>query len=405
MGEIDHSTTFGRVDAEGTVYVRTAAGERAVGSWQAGSPEEGLAHFARRYDDLATETELLASRLVSGAAEPQQTVSAAKRLKESLTSASVVGDLDALAARLDEVVVAADERLVRAKLEKDAARAQAIARKNELIAQAEKLSDSTQWRVTGEKLHELLDDWKTVHGIDRKTDGELWERFAAARNAFNVRRRQHFAELDAERKQAYVRKQELVAEAESLAESTDWQVTASRLKELMTAWKASGRASKDAEERLWKRFRAAQDTFFTHRSAAFTQRDTEFRENQRKKEALLSEVESLDPVSDAKLTQSRLRDLQRRWDELGRVPREAMSALEGRLRSVQERIRSAADAEWRRATTSENPLLTQMREQVGRATHQVERAKASGDVKKLAAAQEALASKQKFLELAQRSAS
>jgi hypothetical protein len=63
-------TSFGRVDDDGTVYVKTSAGERVVGSWQAGTPEEGLAHFARRFADIVTEVDLIEARLASGAADP-----------------------------------------------------------------------------------------------------------------------------------------------------------------------------------------------------------------------------------------------------------------------------------------------------------------------------------------------
>ena len=65
-GHMSEPTAFGRVDDEGTVYVKTAAGERVVGSWQAGTPEEGLAHFARRFADLVTEVDLIEARLGSG---------------------------------------------------------------------------------------------------------------------------------------------------------------------------------------------------------------------------------------------------------------------------------------------------------------------------------------------------
>ncbi len=76
------STAWGRIAEDGTVYVRTAdEGERAVGSWQAGTPEEGLAHFVRRYDDLATEVTLLETRLASGAASASSTVVAATKLR------------------------------------------------------------------------------------------------------------------------------------------------------------------------------------------------------------------------------------------------------------------------------------------------------------------------------------
>ena len=78
---------FGRVDADGTVYVKTAAGERVVGSWQAGTPEEGLAHFARRYADLVTEVDLIEARLGSGAADAGHSLSTIRRLRGGLDEA------------------------------------------------------------------------------------------------------------------------------------------------------------------------------------------------------------------------------------------------------------------------------------------------------------------------------
>ena len=103
-------TTFGRVDADGTVYVKTAEGERVVGSWQAGSPEEGLAHFARRFADLVTEVDLTEARLGSGAADAAHSLATIRRLRGSLAEAHVVGDIDGLAARLDKLATVAEEQ-------------------------------------------------------------------------------------------------------------------------------------------------------------------------------------------------------------------------------------------------------------------------------------------------------
>src|SRR5687768_15019429 len=89
-------TAFGRVDDDGTVYVKTATGERVVGSWQAGTPEEGLAHFARRFADLVTEVDLIEARLVNGTADPGHAVTSLRRLRASLEDAHVVGDIDGL---------------------------------------------------------------------------------------------------------------------------------------------------------------------------------------------------------------------------------------------------------------------------------------------------------------------
>ncbi|MCZ4545992.1 DUF349 domain-containing protein, partial [Rhodococcus qingshengii] len=87
---------FGHVEEDGTAWVKTADGERQIGSWQAGDATEGLAHFGRRYDDLATEVSLLEARLTSGAGDAKKTKAAAIALSESLSTAAVIGDLDAL---------------------------------------------------------------------------------------------------------------------------------------------------------------------------------------------------------------------------------------------------------------------------------------------------------------------
>ena len=395
---------YGRIDADGTVYVRTATGERAVGSWQAGSPEEGLAHFARRYDDLATEVELLEARLDSGAADAQHTLAGVHRLQASLTTAAVVGDIDALALRLDALADKVSAKAEEAKAARSAARERATARKRELVAEAEQIAaDSTQWKLAGDRLREILDEWKTIKGVDRKSDGELWKRYAAARDAFGRRRGAHFASLDAQRKEAQTRKEELVAEAEALAESTDWGPTATQLKQLMAEWKASGRAQRDAEESLWTRFRAAQDLFFSRRGEVFGERDAEQRENQQRKEALLAEAEALDVEGDVKAAQAALRDIQARWEAVGRVPRESMHTLERRLRAVEEDVRDAVDADWRRGSTESNPLLEQMRAQVAEAEQRLAKAKAAGDTRRVSDAEKALESKRRFLALAEQS--
>ena len=77
-------TEFGRIDADGNVFVKTTAGERAIGSWQAGTLEEGLAHFARRFADLVTEVDLIEARLNSGAADAGQSLSTIRRLRSGI---------------------------------------------------------------------------------------------------------------------------------------------------------------------------------------------------------------------------------------------------------------------------------------------------------------------------------
>jgi hypothetical protein len=395
-------TTFGRIDEDGTVYVRTIEGERVVGSWQAGTPEEGLAHFARRYADLLTEVELLETRLANGSADAAHTLTAVRKLLAGMAEAHVVGDLDSLTTRLERLATTAEERAGVAKAARDAARVEAIARKTALVEEAEKLAaEATGWKVAGDRLKEILDEWKTIRGIDKKTDGELWKRFSAARDGFTRRRGAHFAGLDAQRKVAQSAKDELVAEAEKLADSTEWNATAARLKELMNEWKAAPRASKEAEQKLWERFRAAQDAFFTRRSEVFSARDAEQKEAMTKRQALLVQAEALDVDADPKAAQAALRDIQGQWHDSGRVSREAAAGLDRRLRAVEDRVRNAMDSAWRRVEPSANPMLDQMRKQVAEAEQKLAKAQAAGDAKRIKEAQAALDSKKAFLALAE----
>ncbi len=404
VGIMSDWTSFGRVDEDGTVYVKTAAGERAVGSWQAGTPEEGLAHFARRFADIVTEVDLIEARLGSGAADATHTVTSLKRIRTSLDDAHVVGDIDGLASRLEKLTSVAEEKAGEARAARDAARVAALARKTELAEEAEKIAaESTQWKTAGDRLREILDEWKTIKGIDKKADGELWKRYSAARDAFTRRRGTHFASLDQQRKQATGRKEELVTEAESLSASTDWAATANRLKELMAEWKTAPRAAKEVEQKLWERFRAAQDAFFAHRSEVFSARDAEHKVAVEKRQALAVEAEAIDVDADPRAAQAKLREIQGQWHDAGRLPRDAATSLERRLKAVDDKIRQAMDSAWRRTTPDANPILAQMRQQVAEAEDRLARARSAGDAKRVKEAESALATKKRFLELAEHS--
>lgn len=402
----DHPERWGRVDADGTVYVTTADGERAVGSWQAGEPTEGLAHYARRFDDLRTEVELLETRLGSGAGDPKQALTSVKHVRDSLVDAAVVGDLAALSARVEHVLAKAEQAVEASKAAREAARAESVARKQALVDEAEKIAEeSTQWKSAGDRLRQILDEWKTIRGVDRKTDEQLWRRFSKARDAFNRRRGSHFADLDRQRAVAKTRKQELVTEAEELVNSDDWGPTAARYKELMVEWKAAGRAPKEADDQLWQQFRAAQDAFFARRSEAFSERDAEFTANAKLKEELLVEAEQIDPSADLDAARQHLYRIQERWDQIGKVPRERVRELEGKLRAVEEKVRSAVDAQWRRSDPEAEARVAQFRERVEQFEAQAAKARSAGDKRRADQAEAQAAQWREWLAAAEQSVS
>jgi hypothetical protein len=388
---------WGRIDDDGTVYVRTVDGERPIGSWQAGDKDAGLAFYQRRFDDLETEVTLLEKRLESGAGDPASTRSTARSLKEQLPAAAAIGDLAALDARLDAVLAAAEEKAGAAAAAREQARADAIAAKEALVAEAEKIAESsTSWKSAGDRLRGIVDEWRQIKGVDRKTDDALWKRFAAARDAFGRRRGQHFAQLDAERAGVKEAKERLIARAEELSTSTDWKATTAAMRELMTEWKAAGRAGRDAEEALWTRFRAAQDSFFARRSETFAERDAEQLENQKKKEELISRAEALD-IADPKAAQSALRELQAAYDQVGHVPRDAMRRLDDRMHAAEQRVRDAVDAGWRQQSVDANPFLSLLRERLAEAEAKLDRARKSGDTGRIQRAEEEVAQRRALL--------
>ena len=294
------SDPWGRVDETGTVYVRTADGEQVVGSWQAGSPEEALAYFERKYEGLVVEIGLLEKRVKTTDLSAKDAQAAIDHIREQVDAHHVVGDLDALRVRLDKLVELVEARREERKAQRAKQSDEARHAKEALVAEAEELSQSEQWRAAGERLRALVDTWKGLPRLDRKSDDELWHRFSHARSAFSKRRKQHFAQLDAQREEARKTKERLVSEAEALSNSTDWGVTAARYRELMSEWKAAGRAQREHEDDLWNRFRGAQDVFFAARSSVFAERDAEQSENLKLKEELAEEAEKLLPITDLK---------------------------------------------------------------------------------------------------------
>ncbi|GAA2500931.1 DUF349 domain-containing protein [Streptomyces gobitricini] len=377
------SDPWGRVDETGTVYVRTADGEKVVGSWQAGSPEEALAYFERKYEGLVVEIGLLEKRVKTTDLSAKDAMAAIGHIRHQVDEHHAVGDLDALRQRLDKLVGTVEARREERKAQKAKQTDEARHAKEALVAEAEELAQSEQWRAAGDRLRALVDTWKGLPRLDRKSDDELWHRFSHARSAFSKRRKAHFASLDAQREEARKVKEKLVAEAEALSGSTDWGATAARYRELMADWKAAGRAQREHEDDLWNRFRGAQDVFFAARGEVFAERDAEQGENLKLKEELAGEAEKLLPVTDLKAARAAFRSINERWEAIGHVPRDARPKVEGRMHTVERAIQEAEEAEWRRTNPEARAraagLTGQLQDAVDKLQKQIDAARAAGN--------------------------
>ncbi|MBW8173316.1 DUF349 domain-containing protein [Ornithinimicrobium sp. Arc0846-15] len=408
---------FGRVGEDGTVYVKTDDGERAIGSYPDATPEEALSYFARKYDELAATAGLLTQRLERTDVSAHDARDSLKTLKSQIGEANVVGDLAALEAQVTAIEAAIAERQSVETKARAQAKAEASGVRETLVGEAEGIAETEpekmQWKAASARMRELFDEWKAQQRsgarLDKDVEHSLWQRFAAARNGFDKTRKAWFAQLDQEQDQARSTKEALVEQAETLAKSDDWGSTAGEFKRLMQQWRNAGRARRSADDELWARFKAAQDGFFAAKDEVVAAEEAEFTENLVVKEALLVEAEALLPIKNLEDAKRELRGIQDRWDEAGKVPRADMQRVEARLRKVEQSIRDEQDSKW----TNSNPELnarassfvTQLEKAVADAQADADKARAAGDKKALAKAEESLASSNMLLQAARSSLS
>jgi Domain of Unknown Function (DUF349) len=403
------ASEFGRVAGDGTVFVRTADGEREVGSYPGATPAEALAYFTRKYDELLASAELLLQRVTHTDLGAKEAGEGLAKLREQSTDARVVGDLAALEAKVQDVAAAVQAKRGAEDAERRAAREAGRVQREKLVAEAESIAaqpeNKIQWKASGARMRALLDEWKAMQRsgpkLDRESETSLWQRFSAARNGFDKARRVHFAQLEGTQSEAKAAKQKLVAEAEALATSTDWAPTATAFKRLMDRWREAGRASRTDDDALWARFKAAQDTFFAAKDEVVAAENVEYQANLQVKEELLTQAQALLPVTDIEAAKAALRTIQDKWEAAGKVPRGDLERVEKAMRRVEQTVREADEKRW----ASRNPeaaaraqsLVDQLESAVEGLRVDLAKAEASGNERRTADARAALEAREQWL--------
>lgn len=340
---------WGRIGDDGTAFLQTPDGELVVGQWAAGTTADGLAYFGRKFDDLIVEVDLAKFRLAEGRASAEQAATTSAHVRTALVEPTCIGDIAGLLSLCDELDALAK---VQRETERDRRRAvkeEARLARETLVAEAERLATSTSWKSTRDRFAEILEEWKSAPRVDRSVEQTLWKRFSAARSSFDKARRTHFTRREIERKETVAAKENLIKEAASLEQSTDWAGTTREYRRLMDKWKATGHAGRNIEDALWQRFRAAQDIFFAARDAATSQRDDEEQTNLLAKTALVDEAEKLLPITNLNSAKKALRSISERWEAIGHVPRQDRERIEGRLRKVEDAIKKDEQDQWKRS--------------------------------------------------------
>ncbi|WP_010202684.1 DUF349 domain-containing protein [Salinibacterium sp. PAMC 21357] len=397
---------WGRVDETGTVFVREAAGERAVGQYPDGTPEEALAYFTRKFHELAGQVTLLEQRVKNGA-PAADVAKAISTLNESIATANAVGDLAALSTRVEALGGSVSKLTEKQSEEAKIALGEAVAIRTALVVEAETLAAAdpakAQWKQVTAQVDDIFARWK-AHQADgprlpKAEANELWKRFRAARSTIDTHRRAFFAELDSAHKQARAEKQSLVDEAEALiSQGVDGIPTYRRL---LDRWKAAGRAGKKFDDALWAKFKQAGDALYAAKSEIDAQDNVEFTANWELKKALLEEAEPLLTATDRSQAKKSLLSIQQRWDEIGKVPRDKIKVAEERLRKIETAVRKLDEDHWNKSNPERQErsdgFLGQLNEAIAKLEAELAKAQATGDAKKIAAAQDALDARKAWL--------
>ncbi|MCU1583630.1 MAG: hypothetical protein JWM49_186 [Microbacteriaceae bacterium] len=403
---IDDQAPWGRVDESGTVFVREGEGERAVGQYPDGSQEEALAYFQRKYTELAGQVTLLEQRIKRGtaAADVAKTIAA---LKSTVASANAVGDLAALSRRLDALDGAVGELTEKQTAETKAATDAAIAEREALVVEAETLAAQdpakAQWKQVSATLDDIFARWQKHQAdgprLPKNESNELWKRFRGARTTIETHRKAFFAELDSVHKDARSRKQQLVERAEALVPKGLDGIPAYRT--LLDEWKAAGRAGKKFDDALWLRFKAAGDALYAAKSEVDAKDNEEFGANLEQKLALLAEAEPLVAETDRVKAKDALLSIQRRWDAIGKVPRDRVKPIEDRLRKVEAAVRKLDEDHWQKSNPERiaraEGLAGQLQDAIAKLEAELADARATGDAKKIKDAEEALDARKAWL--------
>ncbi|HEY4152498.1 MAG TPA: DUF349 domain-containing protein, partial [Pseudolysinimonas sp.] len=328
-------------------------------------------------------------------------------LKTAVAGANAVGDLASLSDRLEKLGGSVGELTEKQTAEAKAAVTDAIAEREKLVAEVEALAAQdpakAQWKQVTTQLDALFARWQT-HQQDGprlpKSDGdELWRRFRAARTTIEGHRKAFFAELDGTHREARTRKQELAEKAETLASKGTAAIPDYR--KLLDDWKAAGRAGKKVDDALWARFKAAGDVLYAAKAEVDAQENAEFSGNLDQKLELLTEAEKLLTETDRAVAKDKLLAIQRKWDAIGKVPRDSMKSIEDRLRKVETAVRKLDEEHWNRSNPEKQArsegLASQLTASIEKLEKELAAAQTAGNTGKIKDAEEALAARKIWL--------
>ncbi len=388
-------TTFGRVDADGTVWVKDGDW-RSVGQVVDVPADEALAFYVTRFTELASQVTLLEQRSKAGASA-RDLLAAIEKLVVSLTDAHAVGDLNALRLRVGVVAESIAGLKEKQDAENKEASAQSLERRTAIVERVEaiaaQINGSIHWRNAQKEIGELFDSWKEEqklpYRVPKKAADELWSRFRAARQTFDRAQRAFFQTKQSADKEAKSIKTSLCEKAEAL--NVKGADGIGQYRALLEEWKKAPRAARALDNQLWDRFKAAGDALYSAGSA-------EWSANSEAKTALLAHYQHLLSEKDADVAKRGFRELRTKWDLLGNVAKADERKINDGIRAIERHVRALESDHLERTDPAKVALREGFAAQVEASIAQLEEKVAGvSDAEEVARIQSEIASKKEWL--------
>jgi hypothetical protein len=207
----------------------------------------------------------------------------------------------------------------------------ALCEKVEEICSSE-ITNYKDWDNKSKELVELQKIWRTIGFAPKKDNNKIYDRFRTACDTFFTKKREFYSKNKEEQQNNLQQKIDLCLQAEALRDNTDWKKATMDFINIQKKWKEVGPIPRKHSDIVWKRFRAACDFFFDKKSEHFSDVDTEQVDNLKLKEDLIAELENFKSTGDVNENLRLLKDIQRRWTEIGHVPFKKKDAIQNKFR-------------------------------------------------------------------------
>lgn len=407
------SSKFGRVDSENNVFVLELGSERKVGQYPKVSADEALAFYERKFAELEAQVRTLEQR-IKNAVLASNLLAQFKKLSADLVAPNAVGDLNNLRSRVAALEPKIAELSAKRTAASKEASAAALKSRIDLAEAAEAIANQdqakTQWKQSSEKMAKLFTDWQEVQKTGAKVSkadaDPIWKRFSVARTKFETAKRAYFAGLDASNKAVRAAKNNIVEQAEKLASAGSDSIVEYR--KLLEQWKSAGRTPGKSDDALWARFKAAGDTIYSARQASSASEAGDHAANLAAKLELLKTYSDIDPNKGLDEAKRRLQELQKKWEKVGKIPKEKIREVEDKLRAIENKVKSAEQDHWRKSDPASidrsKSVISQLETAIAKLEAELAKATATGNDKKIKDATDALSARRAWLETVRASA-